>query len=125
MQPLESMKVLVVEDEFLIAMDLELMLRKMGAADVRIELDIAGALTALRAKDLPDCAVLDIGFGAQSTEPVADLLLHARVPFIFATGYGDTMRLPARFRAVPIVRKPLGAADLEDAFIRVFAAARR
>lgn len=124
MQPLASKKVLVVEDEFLIAMDLELMLRKMGAADVRIELDIRQALAGLRAGGMPDCAVLDIGVGSQNTEPVADLLLHERVPFIFATGYGDTMCLPARFRGVPFVRKPLGAADLEDAFIRAFAAAR-
>lgn len=121
--PLEAVKVLVVEDEFLIAADLESMLRKLGASEVRIELSIDTALTGLRER-LPDCAVLDIGLREKTPERIADLLLQQRVPFIFATGYDNALPLPDRLRAVPLVRKPVNAVDLEEAFARAFALVR-
>jgi CheY-like chemotaxis protein len=121
--PLKAMKVLVVEDEFLIAMDLEATLRKLGAAEVRIELDVGKALVTLRDR-LPDCAVLDVGIGPQTTEEIADVLLEKRVPLIFATGNGDSLPVPKRLRFVPLVRKPVNAADLEEAFARAFTLAR-
>ena len=120
MSPLEAMKVLVVEDEFLIATDLGFMLRKLGASEVRIELSIDAALAGLLER-LPDCAVLDIGLREETPERIADLLLQQRVPFIFATGYDNALPLPDRLRAVPIVHKPVNAIDLEEAFARAFA----
>lgn len=124
MSPLEAVKVLVAEDEFLIAADLESMLRKLGASEVRIELSIDAALAGLRER-LPDCAVLDIGLREETPEKIADLLLQHRVPFIFATGYDNASPLPDRLRAVPLVRKPVNAVDLEDAFVRALALVRR
>lgn len=121
--PLEAMKVLVVEDEFLIATDLGSMLRKLGASEVRIELSIGAALAGLLER-LPDCAVLDIGLREETPERIADFLLQQRVPFIFATGYDNALPLPDRLRAVPLVRKPVNAVDLEDAFARAFALVR-
>lgn len=121
--PLEAVKVLVVEDEFLIATDLELMLRKLGASEVRIELSVDTALAGLRER-LPDCAVLDIGLREKTPEEIADFLLRQRIPFIFATGYDNASPLPDRLRTVPLVRKPVNAVDLEEAFAHAFALAR-
>jgi two-component SAPR family response regulator len=121
--PLEAVKALIVEDEFLIATDLESMLRKLGASEVRIELSIDSALAGLRER-LPDCAVLDIGLREETPEKIADLLLEQHVPFIFVTGYDDALPLPTRLRTMPLVRKPVNAVDLEEALVRAFALAR-
>ncbi|HOZ27277.1 MAG TPA: hypothetical protein PK080_07945, partial [Hyphomonadaceae bacterium] len=47
--------------------------------------------------------------------PVAELLRNLGVPFMFATGYGDTVMVPESMRSVPVVRKPYAGATLADA----------
>lgn len=47
------------------------------------------------------------GACCDTSTDIADLLLDAKVPFVFATGYGDTITIPDRFKAVPIVPKPV------------------
>jgi CheY-like chemotaxis protein len=119
---LKARNVLVVEDEFLIAMDLADMLRKLGAASVRTEFSVADALASLEGQPPPDCAALDFRLGAATAAPVADALLMRRIPFIFVTGYEDVALMPRRFHALPVAHKPMNMADIARAFARALAA---
>ena len=60
----------------------------------------------------PDVAVLDLMLADGSAVDVAEALAALGVPFVFATGYGDSVAIPAPYRHVPVVRKPYGIADL-------------
>lgn len=110
---LTGLDILVVEDQVLIAMDVEETLLKLGAISVRLAAGSGQALTELGAS-LPDCAVLDFNLGDETSVDIADALQAANVPFIFATGYGDNVMIPDRFRGVPVVRKPVSSAVLAD-----------
>jgi len=106
--PLAGMSVLLVEDQSLIALDTEEMLRRLGATEVRLSPDAVHARLSLGAFR-PDFAVLDFNLHDDTSAVIADLLLAMRVPFVFATGYGDSVMIPERFRKVPVARKPLVA----------------
>ncbi len=109
---LAGLAVLVVEDQSLIAMDTEDTLRRLGAGDIRLSPSAADAEAKL-GDFAPDVAVLDFNLGTGTSETVADLLTARGVPFVFATGYGDNVMIPPRFRGVPVVRKPISGAVLE------------
>lgn len=96
---------LLVEDQLVIALEAEEMLRKLGArkiSTVATETDALKLLSASR----PDCAIVDVNLGSTTSLGVADELARLDVPFIFATGYGDSVMIPHRLRSVPVVRKP-------------------
>ena len=105
-------RVLVVEDETLIAVLIEDMLAAM-------ECEIVGPIgkleTAIQtAKESKfDIAVLDITFRGGKVYPVAEDLLARGVPFVLASGYGD-WALPASLRDQPRLTKPFTAAELEE-----------
>jgi light-regulated signal transduction histidine kinase (bacteriophytochrome)/CheY-like chemotaxis protein len=103
---LSGLKVLVVEDQALIAMDVEATLRKLGAVDVKLAPSTLGAALALR-NFTPDVAILDFNLGNETSEVLADEFVKNRIPFVFATGYADNVLIPERFRNVPLVRKPV------------------
>lgn len=90
MSLLSGKKILVVEDEPLVALMVADMLRDAGCIVVGPAYDVATALTFFEAEQ-PDAAVLDINLGRNETSAaVADALDNAGVPFIYATGYGDS-----------------------------------
>ena len=106
-----AMRVLLVEDSMLIALDAEDALRGCGVGQVVLAGNVAAALAAM-AEQLPDFAVLDYNLGEESSEPVARALSEAKVPYCFATGYGDALE---RSRAVPpcgVLNKPYSKQDL-------------
>lgn len=105
-QPLAGLMVLLVEDQALIAMDTEEILRDLGASDVTSRPNVALALEALRDSQ-PDCAVLDLNLGRETSEAIAIELGARGIPFIFATGYRDSVSIPSGFASVPVVRKPV------------------
>lgn len=109
----ENLHVLLVEDQSLIAIDTEETLRKLGAAHVTLAPTIADALDAISAS-LPDCAILDFNLGKANSAAVADELVRRRIPFIFATGYGDSVMIPEHLRSIPVVRKPVSEAALAE-----------
>jgi light-regulated signal transduction histidine kinase (bacteriophytochrome) len=111
---LNGMRVLVVEDQVLIALDAESYLRDLGAAQVIIAPNSEAAAKLIQ-KTAPDLAVLDVNLGDHTSAPIAQLLRERGVPFIFATGYGDTLMIPESMRNTPIVRKPYTAAVLAAA----------
>ena len=108
-QALEGMRILVVEDEYLLADDLRDALTEAGA-QVLGPVPSVGDAQALIAREAEiDAAVLDINLRGEMVFPVADVLSERGVPFAFATGY-DEWALPERFAGAPRVEKPLKGA---------------
>lgn len=108
---LGAKSILVVEDEFLIAMDTAQTLRRLGVEDVRVATSVREALEILTSF-VPHAAVLDFNLPDGTAEDVAKALGELKVPFVFATGYSDDVMIPAALRHVPVVRKPFSEEDL-------------
>ena len=108
---LAGMSVLLVEDQSLIALDTEDILRRLGAKDVRLSPDAPHAVSTLQSFR-PDTAILDFNLGDTTSEAVADQLVAMGVPFAFATGDGDSVMIPRHLRSVPVVRKPASVASV-------------
>jgi CheY-like chemotaxis protein len=113
--PLTGLRLLVVEDEALVAMALEDMLDELGCVVV----DVAGTLArgiALAAELSIDGAILDINLGGEKVFPVAARLAERGVPFVFCTGYG-LAGVPADFAKAPTLAKPYDQRQLHDLLI--------
>jgi light-regulated signal transduction histidine kinase (bacteriophytochrome) len=116
-RPLAGRRMLLVEDQMLIAMDAENHLRELGAENVRVAASVADALAEI-ARRAPDAAVLDINLGDGTSAGVAEALGKLGTPYIFASGYQEADMIPAAFRTVPLVRKPYSRDDLAAALAR-------
>lgn len=104
-------RILVVEDEAIVAMLLEDILAELGYEVVGPATRLDRALDLARGAEI-SAAVLDVNVNGRDTYAVADAL-HARsIPFVFATGYG-AKELAERFRDAPITHKPFDRNDLE------------
>jgi CheY-like chemotaxis protein len=103
-------RILVVEDEFLIALDIAGVLEESGLVVIGPFAGTGDALQALQAEKV-DGALLDANLGGQPVGHIADALLARKVPFAFVSGYGRE-QLPPQHRAAPLVRKPFTGADL-------------
>lgn len=112
-------RVLVVEDEPLIALALEETLAEHGFVVAASARSVAAALRRI-ADTRFDVALLDLRMGDESVEPVADRLDALGVPFVFMTGYGRSA-LPGAHSARPVVEKPFRA----EALIAALASAAR
>lgn len=100
---LNGARVLIVEDAVLLALELETGLSDAGAEVIGPAYELEEAMALL---DRPiDAAVLDANLNGRSVTPVAEALAARKVPFVFATGYGDTGAAPGGFEA-PVIRKP-------------------
>jgi CheY-like chemotaxis protein len=110
---LSNRKVLVVEDEMMIAMLIEDMLDEFGCKLVGPATSVPRALDLI-GKEQVEIAVLDLNLDGQDTYAIADALQQKNVPFIFATGYGST-GLRQEYGNRPVLQKPFQAKDLENA----------
>lgn len=108
-----SLKVLVVEDESLVALDIENMLEEMGCKVVASVPRLVKALDLASRLDF-DLAVLDINLAGEVVYPLAFRLAERGIPFLFSTGY-STADLPLELRDRPILRKPVMSANLKRA----------
>lgn len=115
--PLSSLEFLLVEDQMLIAADVEAMLADYGIERVISSPSVGDALRRLK-EFTPDVAILDVNLGSGNSLPIAEELRRRNVPFVFATGYSDRSIIPADYSA-PIVRKPYEAAALISAVTKV------
>ena len=106
--------VLVLEDNMIIALDAEDMMREFGATEVHVATTVAEALAAVEGGGLT-FALLDVNLGDETSQPVARRLRELGVPFVFATGYGETSPLTQEFPGTHVVVKPYDAAKLEQA----------
>ena len=113
MSPLAGLRLLVVEDETLIAMMLEDMLADLGITVVGPVGSVPAALALVAAEgDALDGAVLDVNLGTAKAYPIADALTARGVPAVFLTGYGPA-GIDARYSGVPVLTKPVEATRLE------------
>ena len=99
-----GLRILVVEDEIMIALLLEDMLATLGHTVVGPVSRVDKALEMVASEAL-DVAILDVNLNGREVYPVAETLAARGIPFIFATGYGD-VGLSTRFRDRPILSKP-------------------
>lgn len=116
---LRGRRVLVVEDEAIVALLLEDMLEDIGCALVDSAASIEEALRVAEKTDA-EAAILDVNLGGREIFPVAERLQARGIPLIFATGYGAA-GLPERWRAMPVLGKPFVLDDLQAALVAAFA----
>ena len=108
--PLQGLRILVVEDEMMVAMLVEDLLEAFGCTIVGPAASIAGAL-ALIATEAIDGAMLDLNLAGQAVYPVADELARFGIPFIFVTGYGN-QEVIGDHNSRPRLAKPFRRVDL-------------
>lgn len=112
-------RILLVEDEALIAILLEDMVAALGATVVGIESQVETAIARAETEDL-DGAILDVNLGGQRSYGVADVLRQRGIPYIFATGYGELGIDPVHLGA-PVLAKPYSDADVAQALSSLLA----
>ncbi len=111
---LQGRKILVVEDEWLIAQHLAMLLEDMGCAVVGPVGKVNQAIEKIAAETI-DCALLDANLNGTSSSPIVDALVAAGLPLIIVTGYG-ALELPTdAMNAAPRLNKPFAEQELEAA----------
>jgi CheY-like chemotaxis protein len=110
---LRDIRVLIVEDEAMVAMLIEDILDEMGCKVAGIASELGEALTKSEEEEF-DIAILDVNLNGARSFRVAEKLAELRVPFVFSTGYGFA-GVPAAFHGVPVLVKPFREHDLMDA----------
>jgi DNA-binding NtrC family response regulator len=110
-------RVLVVEDELMIRMLLQDMLTDLGYTLAGEAGRIDEALELARNADF-DFAILDVNLNGQPITPVVEVLIERRMPFVFATGYGQR-GVPEPYRTTPTLQKPFQMDALEKAIKQI------
>jgi CheY-like chemotaxis protein len=110
---ISAKRVLVVEDEYLVAMDMSAYLEAAGAHVVGPASNVSAALAALERTEL-DGAILDVNLRGEMAYPVADALAARGIPFVFTTGY-DARSVPDRFAGVKRCEKPTSPEEISKA----------
>ena len=108
---LNGLKILLVEDEYYVAVFIENILLDLGCTIVGPSADLAEAIGMVEAEAC-DAAILDINLGGEPVYPVADFLFENGTPFVFATAYA-TLDIPEPYRNFPLVRKPFTVGTLK------------
>mgnify|MGYP001193088692 FL=1 len=121
-QSLAGRRVLVVEDESLVAMFVEDALLELGCVVIGPAARVDAALELIRSLDI-DAAVLDINVGGEAVFPVAEELYRRDIPVIFATGYGMA-GLPEPHSSRIVLPKPYSTEKLRAALEEVLERAR-
>ncbi|WP_429809569.1 response regulator [Ensifer sp. B1-9] len=120
---LAGRRILVVEDEMLVAMSIEDTLIDAGGEVVGPAPTVGRALGLLQCEAKIDAVVLDMNLQGQSGLPVADACDERSIPFIILSGYGDTALSGTR-HAAPILSKPFASAVLVKALTTLFEGSR-
>jgi CheY-like chemotaxis protein len=98
-------EVLLVEDNFIIALDTEDMLRQLGVKQVWTAVNKLEAFEVIE-KRAPAFALLDVNLGEEKGFEVATRLTELGIRFAFGTGYGNQLAFPKEFTGTPVVSKP-------------------
>lgn len=114
-------RILIVEDEMMIAMMVEDFLADLGWNVVGVAGTLDQALAMARDAAI-DAALLDVNLNGRNTFGAAEILRERQIPFVFATGYG-VQGIDDRFRAVPTLTKPYQLDQLDGALRQALAAA--
>jgi PAS domain S-box-containing protein len=108
-------RILLVEDEILVAMMMRDILTELGFSVVGPFSRLTEAMVAA-VHDKIDAGIIDVNLGGQFVYPVADVLAARKIPFVFVTGYG-VESIDGRFGYVPIVKKPVQRQVLQSIFV--------
>ena len=111
---LRGRRILVVEDEYMMADDLQYDLEKVGAEVISPVPSVADALRLLATQEAIDGAILDVNLRGEKAYPVADVLRERGIPFVLATGY-EQWALPEAYKDVPRCDKPVDLRHLARA----------
>jgi PAS domain S-box-containing protein len=119
-RPASGRRVLVVDDEPVIAAEIAAMLEEAGLEVIGPASGVREALSLLEHEGC-DAAVLDVNLGNQTSEPIAQELIRRGTPFVLVSGYSRT-QLPGFFRSAPFIHKPLQPAELQAGIKRCLVA---
>lgn len=117
-----GLRILVIEDEAVVAMLIEDTLGEMGCAVIGTASWLYDAMNKVCSLAF-DAAIVDVNLNGAVAYPVAEALKERSIPFVFATGYGRA-GVPDDFDGVPLLQKPFQQRDLERALTAAFASAR-
>ena len=101
---LAGRRILVIEDDALLAMELADELEEIGAEPIGPMMSVAAALEALRTYQEVDAALLNVNLRSEASFPVIDALTERRIPFLFVTGNDEFVR--ERYPDIPYHPKP-------------------
>lgn len=103
---LKNHRILVVEDDYMIAESLKQDLQSLGAEVIGPVSSVEQAIACIAQAPWLDAAVLDINLGSEMVFPVANDLSRRAIPFVFLTGYNRSA-VAARYADVPVFEKPV------------------
>jgi DNA-binding response OmpR family regulator len=109
-ESLRGLRILLVEDDPLICLDLETSLADLGA-DVKAASDIAGALHIMATSKL-DFAVLDFELGVETSEPIARAAQARNVQFLYLSGYSERDGHFTQWPSIDVLVKPISAVTI-------------
>jgi PAS domain S-box-containing protein len=107
-------RIILVEDEILVAMMMRDVLSDLGFSVVGPFSRLSEAMIAAVHNDI-DAGIIDVNLGGEFVYPVAEVLVARDIPFIFVTGYGAES-IDSRFAAVPVIKKPVQRQLLQKIF---------
>ena len=110
-------RILVVEDAFLIGMDLKISLEQMGYHVLGPAPSSSRAMSLLQ-REHCDGAILDVNLGRETSESVADYLVDQKIPFFFLTGYNNLNISDPLLQSKPLYHKPMNREALAEAIRR-------
>lgn len=120
---LRDCRILVAEDEYMIAQEIAGVLADAGAETLGPAPRLAAAARLIAAEDHIDGALLDVNLGNEAIWPVVDMLLARHIPIVLATGY-DASAIPSAYAGLPRFEKPITGQDLARALTRALADAK-
>jgi CheY-like chemotaxis protein len=113
---LRDRRILVVEDEYLVAMSLAEALQDAGSIVLGPVPSVDKAIETIESEPQIDGAVVDVNLGGLLAYPVADLLIARKIPFVFTSGYEDNL-LRDRYSQVKNCAKPYLFTAMENALV--------
>ncbi len=113
----KALRIFIVEDEILVAMNLEDMLGELGHNVIAIAMRLTQAIELAGRSEI-DLAILDLNLAGSLSFPIADILRQRGVPFMFATGYGS-QGMTENYRNEFVLVKPYGIHELQSAINNV------
>ena len=117
-KPLAGLRLLVVEDQFFVAMEVNDLISNLGAEVVGPFARLNEALDAVQRHEI-DGGVLDVKLNSERSYPVVDILLKRRRPVLLVTG-GDTAGIPDKYRGLPCLPKPFEPVRFQEVLQAVF-----
>jgi|KBSMisStaDraftv2_1062788.scaffolds.fasta_scaffold130238_2 DNA-binding response OmpR family regulator len=115
---LRGRRILIVEDESLIAMLIGDAVEEAGGEVVGPCYTVAECMKAAQVEEI-DAAVLDVDLAGRDVFPAADELRKREIPFLFHTAHADRQELSAQFGDVPLCRKPVAMNELVAVLARI------